>query len=164
MYKDVHTLIHIHADLDTNLVLYMCVILSRMIILHACTIKPKLHAIIDTEFTSPRIKLFHIKSFHSFILLSSSCSTRLCCSCCNSDGHPDGRNKNGSLINGSYNTYLLNMAALIHIHMLHAVYTPKKPDFSEPLISKAYWGSGTGEDTACGCVSDSRLIAINVTD
>ena len=142
----------------------MCVILSRMIILHACTIKPKLCAIIDMEFTSPLIKLFHIKSFHNFILLSSSCSTRLCCSCCNSDRHPDGRNKNGSLINGSYNTYLLNMAALIHIHMLHAVYTPKKPDFSEPLISKAYWGSGTGEDTACGCVSDSRLIAINVTD
>ena len=46
------------------------------------------------------------------------------------------------------------MAALIHIRMLHAVYmyTRKKP---EPLISKAYWGSGTGEDTA---------LMINVTD
>ena len=59
---------------------------------------------------------------------------------------------------------MLNMAALIHIHILHAVYTTKKPDFSEPLISKAYWGPGTGENTACGCVNDSRLIAINVTD
>ena len=49
------------------------------------------------------------------------------------------------------------MAALIYIRMLHAhaVYTRKKPDFSEPLISKAYWGSGTGEDTA---------LMINVTD
>ena len=49
------------------------------------------------------------------------------------------------------------MAALIHIRMLHAVYmyTRKKPEFSEPLISKAYWGSGTGEDTA---------LMINVTD
>ena len=52
------------------------------------------------------------------------------------------------------------MAALIHIHMLHAVYTPKKPDFSEPLISKALGVQAP----ACGCVSDSRLIAINVTD
>ena len=157
------TLKHMYSQgsshIDTNLVVYMCVILSRMIILHACIIKPNLYAIIDMELISPLIKLFHIRSFHNFILLSSSCSTRLCCSCCNSDGHPDGRNKNGS-----YNTYLLNMAALIHIHMLHAVCTPKKPDFSEPLISKAYWGSGTGEDTGCGCVSDSRLIAINVTD
>ena len=61
----------------------------------------------------------------------------------------------GSLINGSHNTYMLNMAALIHIRMLHTVYTRKKPDFSEPLISKASWGSGTGEDTA---------LMINVTD
>ena len=29
MYKDVHTLIHIHADLDTNLVVYMCVIFIK---------------------------------------------------------------------------------------------------------------------------------------
>ena len=39
--------------------------------------------------------------------------------------------------------------------LIHAVHTRKKPDFSEPLISKAYWGSGTGEDTA---------LMINVTD
>ena len=110
-------------------------------------IKAKLCVIIVMEFTSPLIKLFHIKSFHNCIIIFLF-YIRLCCSCYNSDGYPDGRNKNGSLINGSHSTYLFNMAALIHNRMSHAMHTHKKPDFTEPLISKAYWGSGIGEDRA----------------